>query len=184
MTRRDPEFKRGARGRNDYCASQGLEADTNVMKADNYAHREHAKGCAKYRSQFNEFWRKGVGRRACQGKGEASCEGSRMGSEVAIMAWARALIPFFGVDVPASKRDRERRVYSQNTKKAKKADAIPWLTVHASGLKLPEVTMCEVGCCRARFLQGGWGLHKKWPKMIKARQQEQDAKTRVDETQA
>ena len=82
------------------------------------------------------------------------------GSEVAIMAWARALIPFFGVDVPASNRVRERRAYSQKTKKAKKADAIPWLTVHASSLKLLEVTMCEVGCCRARFLQGGWGLHK------------------------
>ena len=82
------------------------------------------------------------------------------GSEVAIMAWARALIPFFGVDVPASKRVRERRAYSQKTQKAKKADAIPWLTVHVSSLKLPEVTMCEVGCCRARFLQGGWGLHK------------------------
>ena len=103
----------------------------------------------------------GVGRRACQGMGEVSCEGSRMGSEVAIMAWARALIPFFGVDIPASKRVRERRAYSQNIKKAKKkADAIPWLTVHASSLKLPKVTMCEVGCCRARFLQGGWGLHE------------------------
>ena len=101
-----------------------------------------------------------VGRRACQGKGEASWEGSRMGSEVAIMAWARALIPFFGVDIPASNRVRKQRVYSQNTKKAKKADTLPWLTVHASSLKLLEVTMCEVGCCRARFLQGGWGLHK------------------------
>ena len=48
-----------------------------------------------------------VGRRACQGMGEASCEGARMGSEVAIMAWARALIPFFGVDVPASNRVHE-----------------------------------------------------------------------------
>ena len=77
-----------------------------------------------------------VGGRACQGKGEASCEGSRMGSEVAIMAWARALIPFFGVDVPASKRVRERRAHSQNIKKAKKADAIPWLTVHASSFRI------------------------------------------------
>ena len=106
------------------------------------------------------FGELGVGRRACQGMGEVSCKGSRMGSEVAIMAWARALIPFFGVDVPASKRVHEWRVYSQNTEKAKKADAIPWLTVHASSLKLPEVTMCEVGCCRVRFVQGGWGLHK------------------------
>ena len=67
------------------------------------------------------FGELGVGRRACQGKGEVSCEGSRMGSEVAIMAWARVLIPFFGVDVPASKRVCERRAYSPNTKKAKKS---------------------------------------------------------------
>ena len=116
--------------------------------------------------------------------GEASCEGSRIGSEVVIMAWARALIPFFGVDVPASNRVRKRRAYSQNTKKAKKADAIPWLIVHASSLRLPEVAMCKVGCCRARFLQGGWGLHENGRKMIEARQQERDTKTRVDETQA
>ena len=107
-----------------------------------------------------KFGELGVGRRACQGMGEASCEGSRMGSEVAIMAWARALIPFFGVDVPASKRVCERRAYSPNTKKVKKADAIPWLTVHASSLILPEVNMCEMGCRPVRFLQGGWGLHK------------------------
>ena len=67
------------------------------------------------------FGELGVGRRACQGKGEASCKGSRVGSEVAIMAWARALIPLFGVDVPASNRVRERRVYSQNTKKSEKS---------------------------------------------------------------
>ena len=82
------------------------------------------------------FGELGVGRRACQGMGEASCEGSRMGSEVAIMVWARALIPFFGVDVPASNRVRKRRVYSQNTKKAKKADTIPQLTARASSLKI------------------------------------------------
>ena len=57
MTRGGPEFKQGARGRNDYCASQGLEADANVMKADTYAHREHARGCAKYRSQLMDFGR-------------------------------------------------------------------------------------------------------------------------------
>ena len=101
-----------------------------------------------------------VGRRACRGMGEASCKGSRMGSEVVIMAWARALIPLFGVDVPASNRVRKRRAYSQNIKKAKKADAIPWLAVHASSLILLEVTMCKVGCCQARSLQGGWGLHE------------------------
>ena len=93
-------------------------------------------------------------------RGKHGCEANSRGSEVAIMAWARALIPFFGVDVPVSNRVREQRAYSQKTKKAKKADAIPWLIVHASSLKLPEVTMCEVGCCQARFFQGGWGLHK------------------------
>ena len=57
MTQGGPEFKQGARGQNDYCASQGLEADANVMRADTYAHKEHARGCAKYRSQLMDFWR-------------------------------------------------------------------------------------------------------------------------------
>ena len=124
---------------------------------------ERVRGCAKYRSQINEFWRTRGWQASMSGqrRGELGrLKDMTMSSEVAIMAWARALIPFFGVDIPASRRVRERRVYSQNTKKAKKADAVPWLTVHASGLILPEVTMCEVGCCRARFLQGGWGLHE------------------------
>ena len=39
------------------------------------------------------FGELGVGRRACQGMGEASCEGSRMGSEVAIMAMGESPYP-------------------------------------------------------------------------------------------
>ena len=104
--------------------------------------------------------------------GEVSCEGSRMGSEVAIMAWVRALITFFGVDIPASKRVRKRKVYSQNTKKVKKSRRNTMVNCSCKWLNTAGGDHVRGGVLLSEISPRRMGVAQKWPKMIKARQQE------------